>query len=141
MAQAVGGKVPGNDAGHVKNESGQVCCGQTCDLPEDNHEHDGGQERLNKKPQGPEERLLVRGYEISFNQQQVQLAIGPKLSWMAASTVCQLPQRRRASVVLRLRWLHRAVLGPNRPQFRRFRCWTCGPWLVQCRTKPLSPSL
>jgi hypothetical protein len=84
MSQAVGEKVPGNDARHVKDEWGQVRRRQTSDLPENNHEHDGGQERLNKKPQGPEERLLVRGYEISFNQQQVQLTIRPKLSWMAA---------------------------------------------------------
>src|SRR5262249_23566858 len=84
MNQAVGEKVPGNDPGHVENEWGQVRCRQTSDLPENNHEHQGGQERLNKKPQGPEERLLVRGYEISFNQQEVQLTIRPKLSWMAA---------------------------------------------------------
>ena len=84
MSQAVGEKVPGNDAGHVKDEWGQVRRRQASDLPENNHEHDGGQERLNKKPQGPEERLLVRGDEISFNQQQVQLTIRPKLSWMAA---------------------------------------------------------
>src|SRR6516164_11830809 len=84
MAQAVGEIVPGNDPGHVKNERGQVRRRQTSDLPENNHEHEGGQERLNKKPQGPEERLLVRGYKIPFNQQQVQLTIRPKLSWMAA---------------------------------------------------------
>ena len=84
MSQAVGEKVPGNDAGHVKNEWRQIRRRQTSDLPENKHEHDGGQERLNKKPQGPEERLLVRGYEISLNQQQVQLTIRPKLCWMAA---------------------------------------------------------
>src|SRR5262249_36150868 len=84
MNQAVGEKVPGNDAGHVKNEWGQVRRRQTSDLPENNHEHKGGQERLNKKPEGSEERLLVRGYEISFNQQQVQLTIRPELSRMAA---------------------------------------------------------
>src|SRR5215472_5456351 len=84
MNQAVGEKVPCNDAGHVKNEWGQVRCRLTSDLPENNHEHEGGQERLNKKPQGPEECLLVRGDEISFNQQQVQLTIRPKLPRMAA---------------------------------------------------------
>src|SRR6516225_3745758 len=84
MAQAVGEIVPGNDPGHVKNEWGQVRRRQTSDLPENNHEHERGQERLNKKPQGPKERLLVRCYEISLDQQQVQLTVCPKLSRMAA---------------------------------------------------------
>src|ERR1700746_3451167 len=83
MSQAVGEKVPGNDAGHVKNEWRQVRRRQTSDLPENDHKHQGRQEGLNKEPQGPEERLLVRAYEISFNQQQVQRTIRPKLSWMA----------------------------------------------------------
>ena len=84
MDQAVGEKIPRNDAGHVKNEWGQVRRRQTSDLPENNHEHERGQERLNKKPQGPKERLLVRCYEISLDQQQVQLTVRPKLSRMAA---------------------------------------------------------
>ena len=53
FGEAVGKVVPGGDAGHVEERLREAVGAEACEVAENESKDDGGEERLDKKPQRP----------------------------------------------------------------------------------------
>ena len=53
FGEAVGKVVPGGDAGHVEERLWEAVGAEACEVAKNEGEDDGGEERLDKKPQRP----------------------------------------------------------------------------------------
>ena len=53
FGKAVGKVVPGGDAGHVEERLREAVGAEACEVAENESKDDGGEERLDKKPQRP----------------------------------------------------------------------------------------
>ena len=79
FGEAVGKVVPGGDACHVEERLWQAVGTEPCEVAKNEGEDDGGKERLDKKPQGSKDGLLVERNEVSFNKQPQQIAVAPNI--------------------------------------------------------------
>ena len=79
FGEAVCKVVPGGDARHVEERLWQAVSTEPCEVAKNESEDDGGEERLDKKPQGAKDGLLVERNEVSFNKQPQQIAVAPNI--------------------------------------------------------------
>ena len=72
--------VPAHDACHVEQRLRQSVGGYAGDAAEDEHEHDGGHQRLDEIPDGAEDGLFVHGDDVAFDVHHQQVAVSPDFS-------------------------------------------------------------
>ena len=78
--EAVGEVVPQHRAGKVEQHLRQPVGGQLRDLPEDDREHQRGQDGLDDQPQRTEDGLLEARNEVAAYEQRHQVAVLPDLA-------------------------------------------------------------
>jgi hypothetical protein len=73
--KAIGEKGPYDTAGQIKKYGRDMICRDFGHPAEDNKIDEGGEERLQKDPDGPENRLLITGNNIPANELKDQILI------------------------------------------------------------------
>ena len=80
LAETFGEIVPGGDSGQVKQHGWEAIGGDLGDVAKNHRKDDGGEERLDEKPQRPEDGLLVKGDKVAVHEQHQQVAEMPDLT-------------------------------------------------------------
>ena len=76
--QTTGEILPHAGTGEVKQGTGHSVCRNPGDAAEYDHEHDDGHGRLDDKPGGTQDRLLVLRDDIALDEQAAEVAVAPE---------------------------------------------------------------
>ena len=128
LAEAVGEILPKANAGKIKKRLRQPVGRDAGNAAEDDHVHDGGENRLDEIPQRAEDRLLVDGDDITLDHHHAEIAITPNLSEVHAEKAgvrlddeCPIAIGRRTCIEL----CHKSIIGYVRIKSRAsFSCAT-----------------
>lgn len=79
FCQAFGKVAPNHGSAHIEEEGRQLIGGKLGDVAKDDGKGDGGEQGLNKVPDGAKDGLFVCGHKIAADEEQHQVAVAKEL--------------------------------------------------------------
>lgn len=82
LRQTSGEVIPECHSGEIKEQGREIISWNSGDAREDDHEHQGGDQRLDEEPQRAENCLLVNRDKITADEHPEQVAVSPDILQM-----------------------------------------------------------